>query len=63
MLFNEKLEFIEAEAERQGKKRGEEKLAALMRKLFSTNRIEDAVRAASDPEFRKELYQEFDICR
>ena len=46
---------------KQGEKQGEKKLAELMQKLFALGRNEDAVRAASDPAFREQLYQEFAI--
>lgn len=50
-----------AMCEEQGEKKGEKKLAELMKLLFALGRNEDAVRAASDPAFREQLYQEFAI--
>ena len=37
---------------------GESQLAALIERLFALNRGQDAVRVASDPEYRKQLYRE-----
>ena len=50
-----KEDFDEAEA------RGENKLAALISRLFSMNRLEDAQRCSSDAEFRERLYKEFQL--
>ena len=45
----------------QGVSQGETKLAKLMDKLFSLNRINDAAKAAAEPEYREKLYLEFGI--
>jgi len=45
----------------EGEKKGEDRLARLLEKLFALNRNQDAVRAASDPEFRKQLYTELEL--
>ena len=50
-----KEDFDEAEA------RGESRLATLISKLFSLNRIDDAQRCSSDIEFREKLYKEFKL--
>jgi len=42
----------------EGVQRGEARLAELIGHLFSLGRDQDAVRAASDPEYRKQLYSE-----
>ena len=50
-----KEDFDEAEA------RGENRLAALISRLFSLNRVEDAQRCSLDAEFRERLYKEFQM--
>ena len=55
--------FDEAEARGKaiGEARGENRLASLMQKLFALGRNDDAQRAASDQEFRNNLFREFNI--
>ena len=50
-----------ARGEAIGEARGENRLASLMQKLFALGRNDDAQRAASDREFRKALFREFNI--
>ena len=50
-----KEDFDEAEV------RGENRLGTLISKLFSLNRLDDAKRCATDPEFREKLYREFQL--
>ena len=45
----------------EGLKKGENKLALLMKTLFTANRFEDADRASKDEAKRNQLYQEFGI--
>ena len=45
----------------EGRTEGENALAALMTKLFSLGRVQDAELAAKDPEARKRFYLEFGI--
>ncbi|MCR5135668.1 MAG: hypothetical protein K6C12_01020 [Oscillospiraceae bacterium] len=52
---------LRAEGEAEGNTKGQNKLAALMTKLFSLGRVSDAERAASDAAYRQQLYQEFQI--
>ncbi len=47
--------------EEKGKTQGENLLAALMNKLFSLNRLEDAKRCTTDVEYREKLYKEFQL--
>ena len=49
------------EAEIRGEARGENRLGTLISKLFSLNRLDDAKRCATDPEFREKLYREFQL--
>ena len=44
-----------------GEQKGENLLAALLEKLFSQNRIEDAKRCTTDKEYREKLYKEFQL--
>ncbi len=44
-----------------GEKRGESRLAALMDKLLSLGRVDDARRAAKDEKFRADLFKELNI--
>ena len=57
----EVLDRVEARGRQEGEVRGENKLAALMQKLFSLGRIDDAQKASSDEAFRKKLYKEFNL--
>lgn len=54
----ETMRRFERDGERRGEKRGETKMAALMEKLFSLGRFDDARKAASDENYRRSLYQE-----
>ena len=45
----------------EGVQQGEGRLAKLIEKLFSLGRSQDAVRAASDPEYRRQLYSELEL--
>ena len=49
------------EGRAEGRAEGESKLAELFVKLKAVGRSDDAFRAASDPEFRAKLYEEFCI--
>ena len=50
-----------AEGRAEGEKTGESKLAALITKLFSIGRGSDVERAASDEQYRAELFKELHI--
>ena len=54
----ETMRRFERDGERRGEKRGETKMAALMEKLFSLGRFDDARKAASDENYRRSLFQE-----
>lgn len=45
----------------EGEAKGETRLGLLMNKLLSSGRNSDALRAASDASYRKQLYQELNI--
>ena len=51
----------EARGEARGEAKGENNMGKLMLMLFNQGRTEDANRAAADPEYRKILYQDFQI--
>ena len=51
----------EARGETRGEIKGEKRLAALMDKLFSLGRLEDAKKAVKDESFRALLFKEFQI--
>ena len=45
----------------EGRKMEAERMGALMTKLKSLGRVDDAFRAASDTEYRESLYKEFKL--
>ena len=51
----------QAKGKEIGRAEGENKLGLLMNRLLSSGRNSDALRAASDAGFRKQLYQELNI--
>ena len=53
--------FWEEELKQEGRDEGENRLNALMQKLFSLHRFEDAERCTTDPTYRKKLYEEFQL--
>ena len=44
-----------------GKREGEQLFAALTEKLLKSNRNDDLLKATTDIDFRKKLYEEFSI--
>ena len=52
-----------AEGQAEGQAKGENLMAQLITRLSTQNRTEDMVRAATDPDFRQKLYQEFNLAR
>lgn len=44
-----------------GEKRGEERLAQLIRLLSKDNRLSDIIKVTDDKEYRQELYVEYHI--
>ena len=52
-----------AEGQAEGQAKGESLMAQLITRLSTQNRTEDMVRAATDPDFRQKLYQEFNLAR
>ena len=49
------------QAEKEGIRKGENRMAQLMVKLYSLGCTTDAERASQDEEFRQELYREFGL--
>ena len=45
----------------EGRKEGEVRYNELIRRLFSLNRVQDAMRITEDPDYRQQLYAEFGI--
>ena len=45
----------------QGMAKGESMLGSLIKKLKDAGRLDDAFRAAEDPDFRQKLYKEFKL--
>lgn len=50
-----------AEGRAEGRAEGERRIALLMTKLKELGLVEDAFKAASDPEFRNKLYKEYNL--
>ena len=61
ILFDEAEARGKAIGEAIGEARGENRLASLMQKLFALGRNDDAQRAASDQDYRNNLYRELNI--
>ncbi len=55
------IEIGHSQGIKEGISQGEDRLAQLLQALNKTGRLEDAGRAISDPEYRRKLYQEFDL--
>ena len=49
------------EGRQEGRQEGETRLGRLIERLFALGRGQDAARAASDPEYRRQLYEALDI--
>jgi hypothetical protein len=56
-------EELRQEGRAEGQAKGENLMAQLITRLSTQNRTEDMVRAATDPDFRQKLYQEFNLAR
>lgn len=54
-------EYDEERQRRFDKEEGEERLASLMKILLEKNRIQESIRAATDVEYRKELYKKYNL--
>ena len=61
ILFDEAEARGKAIGEAIGEARGENRLASLMQKLFALGRNDDAQRAASDQDYRNNLFRELNI--
>lgn len=55
------LQLGEQIGEARGAERAEERMTALIQKLTQEQRYEDLARSAREPEYRKQLYQEFGL--
>ena len=49
------------EGRREGRLEGQDMISSLMERLLSAGRIEEAKRAASDPEYREQLLRELSM--
>ena len=45
----------------EGREEGEQRLGALMSQLLSLGKTDDAMKASSDPEFRNQLYKQYNL--
>lgn len=45
----------------EGRAEGEQRLGALMSKLLSLGKTEEAMKASSDPEYRNQLYKQYNL--
>ena len=61
MFKNEGREEGRQEGRQEGRHEGETRLGTLMTKLKELGRVDDAFRAASDPNFREKMYAEFSM--
>ena len=52
---------LKDQAREEGRQEGETCLGRLIERLFALGRGQDAARAASDPEYRRQLYEALDI--
>ena len=55
------LNMRDNEIREEGREEGQKDMGKLMLLLFKQGRTEDADRAVTDPEFRDQLYREFQI--
>ena len=60
-LMKEELEAKKIEGKIEGESRGKDRVNALVLKLSAIGRTEDIVKAAADPEYQKQLFEEFGI--
>lgn len=58
LFYREGREKGQLEGRREGRLEGQTMISSLMEQLLSAGRIEDAKRAASDPEYRERLLKE-----
>ena len=59
--LTKKLNASRAEGEREGRQEGENRMAKLINLLLNQGRTEDISRVTVDPEYRSQLYNEFQI--
>ena len=59
--LNKYLELEKKESYTEGLKEGEDLFAALTQKLIAASRLEDLTQAISDTEYRKVLYEEYNL--
>ena len=60
-IMKEDFEQAEANGMKKGMAKGESLLGSLIKKLKDAGRLDDAFRAAEDPDFRQKLYKEFKL--
>lgn len=58
LVYREGHEKGQLEGRREGRLEGQIMISSLMERLLSAGRIEEAKRAASDPEYREQLLRE-----
>ena len=61
MRDNEIRAEARAEGRAEGRKDGENRMGTLIKMLLTQGRIEDVGKASEDPEYRDQLYREFQI--
>lgn len=60
-LFKDEILEAEQNGERRGERHGQEKMGALTAKLIQAGRIEDALRASTDEDYRERLFAEYQM--
>ncbi|MDD6120546.1 MAG: Rpn family recombination-promoting nuclease/putative transposase [Selenomonadaceae bacterium] len=61
MDYNSGMNAAEERGEKRGEENGEQRMSALMQQLLSKGRMDDALKATSDKEYRQKLYKEFNL--
>ena len=61
LFYRDGLEKGEIVGRREGRLEGQAMISSLMERLLSAGRIEEAKRAASDPEYREQLLRELSM--
>ena len=59
--YKSEMEEAEARGEARGEVKGANMFGALISKLFSLNRLDDAKRCSEDEDYRNKLYAEFGL--
>ena len=61
MDYDSCINAAEERGEKRGEENGEQRMSALMQQLLSKGRMDDALKATSDKEYRQKLYKEFNL--